>query len=316
MRALHVPAAGAQPQLSDLPTPQVGDGQVLIRVKAAGLNALDAGIAGGFLTGMLPHEYPLVLGRDAAGVVEAVGAGVEHVKPGDEVIGHVLLAPPIQQGTLAEYALLPADAVIAKPAGLSFLAAAALPLAGGAAVAAIDAIDPKPGQVVFVNGATGGVGSFAVQLLAARGVTVVATGTPADADKLTTLGATTIVDHTDRPVTSQVLAAYPEGVDAMIDLASQTTDDAPYGVVRKGGRVAATNIIAGADEALAAAGLTGTTAMGRPVREITAPLAEQAAEGALTVDVTSVVPLDRATEGLATIAAGHARGKIVVTIEN
>lgn len=316
MRALHVPAAGARPQLSDLPIPQVGNGQVLIRVKAAGLNALDTAIAAGYLTGMLPHEYPVVLGRDAAGVVEAVGGGVDHVQPGDEVIGHVLLAPPVQQGTLAEYALLPADAVTAKPAGLSFVAAAALPLAGGAAVAAIDAIDPKPGQVVFVNGATGGVGSFAVQLLAARGVTVIATGTPADADRLKESGATTVVDHIDHDVTAQVLNAYPEGVDALIDLASRTAADAPFGVVRKGGKVAATAVTDGMDEALAAAGLTGSTAMARAVREITAPLAEQAADGSLTVDVTSVLPLDRATEGLATIAAGHARGKIVVTIEN
>ena len=106
MRALHVPAAGEQPQLSDLPVPEVTEGTVLIRVKAAGLNGFDNAVAAGMLTEMLPHEYPLVLGRDAAGVVEAIGAGVDHVAVGDEVIGHVLMAPPMQAGTLAEYALV------------------------------------------------------------------------------------------------------------------------------------------------------------------------------------------------------------------
>ncbi len=86
-------------------------------MKAAGLNAIDNGIASGMMAGMLPHEYPLVLGRDAAGVVEAVGDGVDSVAVGDEVFGHVLLAPPIQAGTLAEYAVLPAASVVRKPEG-------------------------------------------------------------------------------------------------------------------------------------------------------------------------------------------------------
>ena len=80
---------------------------MLVRVKAAGLNPVDNAIAAGMLAAMMPHEYPLILGRDAAGIVEAVGAGVAHVSVGDEVIGHVLLAPPIQAGTIAEYAVLP-----------------------------------------------------------------------------------------------------------------------------------------------------------------------------------------------------------------
>ena len=312
MRALHVPAAGQQPTLSDLPTPEPGDGQVLIRVRAAGLNPIDNGIAAGMLAGMLPHEYPVVLGRDAAGVVEAVGPGVEGVAVGDEVLGHVLLAPPIQAGTLAEYAVLPAAAVAPKPAGLDFVTAAALPLAGAAAVAAIDAIGTEAGHVL-VNGASGGVGSYAVQLLAQRGVTVVATGRPENADRLAALGATTVIDRTAGPVADQVRAQYPDGVDALIELAAHTADASPFAAVRKGGTVASLTQAAADEQALAAAGLTGTAVMATAVREVTGPLAQQATDGGLTVEVT-VLPLDRAAEGLATLAAGQARGKIVVAV--
>jgi NADPH:quinone reductase-like Zn-dependent oxidoreductase len=313
MRALNVPAAGRQPTLSELPVPELAAGTVLVRVKAAGLNAIDNAIVMGMMAQMMPHEYPLVLGRDAAGVVEAVGAGVEHVAVGDEVFGHVLLAPPIKHGTLAEYALLPAAAVAPKPAGLDFVTAAALPLAGAAATAAVLAIDPRPGQTVLVVGASGGVGSYAVQLLAARGVTVVATGTAADADRLIALGASSVIDFIAGPVADQVAEAYPDGVDALIDLVSYSADAVPLSVVRKGGTVAST--LGAADEqTLASAGLTGANIMAGPVREVIAPLAEQAAAGTLKVDVSTVLPLEQAVDGLATIAAGQAIGKIVITV--
>ncbi|MBL7489620.1 NADP-dependent oxidoreductase [Frankia sp. AgB1.9] len=314
MRALNVPTAGEQPRLSDLPVPSTTEGTVLVRVKAAGLNALDNALAAGVMAEMLPHLYPLVLGRDAAGVVEAVGAGVDHVAVGDEVIGHMLLAPPIQAGTLAEYALLPAAAVTHKPAGLSFTTAAALPLAAAAAQAAVDAVEPEQGQTVLVVGAGGGVGSYAVQLLAARGVTVVATGTADDAGRLTALGATTVVDYTAGQVAEQVQAAYPDGVDALIDLVAYTAEGAPLGAVRKGGKVASTLGAAADEQALAAAGLTGTSVMAAPLRAVVAELAERAAAGTLKVDVTTVLPLEQATDGLATLGAGAARGKIVVEI--
>jgi NADPH:quinone reductase-like Zn-dependent oxidoreductase len=314
MKALNVPAAGEQPGVSELPIPQVTDGTVLVRVKATGLNPVDNLVASGMMAGMIPHEYPLVLGRDTAGVVEAVGTGVTHVSPGDEVIGHVLLAPPIKAGTLAEYALLPAAAVTAKPAGLDFVTAAALPLAGATAHAAVEAVGPERGQVILVVGAGGGVGSFAVQLLA-RNVTVIATGTPADADRLTGLGAATVIDYTAGPVTDQVRALYPEGVDALIDLVSHSADELPLGAVRKGGKVAST-LSAADEDVLAAAGLTGSNIRGGAVREVVAPLAEQVAAGILKVTVSAVLSLDEAIDGLATIAAGKSQGKIVVKVSD
>jgi len=314
MRALHVPVPGAPPELGDLPAPQVRPGHVLIKVKAAGLNPFDNIIAAGLMAGQVPHEYPLILGRDAAGVVTAVGEGVDHVKLGDEVLGHVAFVPPVQAGTLAEYALLPATTVVVKPAGLDFAAAAALPLAAAAAWAAVDQIDPRPGQVVLVNGATGGVGRYAVQMLAARGVTVVATGAEADVAPLIALGAKAVVDYATGSVVEQVRSIYQDGVDALINLVGNTPAEIPLDAVRKDGQVATTTMIADAGM-FAAAGLTGATVFAHPVREIIAPLAEQAAAGTLSIDVHTVLPLERATEGLATLAAGTASGKIVITID-
>ena len=314
MRALHVPAAGAQPELGELPTPTAAEGTVLIRVKAAGLNAIDNGLASGMMAGMMPHQYPLVLGRDAAGVVEAVGDGVEDIAVGDEVLGHVLLVPPIQAGTIAEYATLPAASVIAKPQGLDFVTAAALPLAGAAAAQSVEAVDPQAGQTVLVNGADGGVGSYAVQLLAARGVTVLATGTPASAERLRGLGAATVIDWTAGPVVEQVRAAHPDGVDALVNLAGFSPDQVPAGAVRRGGKIASTTAVPD-EQTLTASGLTGSQVMARPVREVVTPLVEQAVAGTLKVSVSSVVPLEQAAEALGTLAAGKANGKIVVNLE-
>lgn len=147
MQAVHVPASGQQAALAELPAPTPGAGEVLIQVRAAGLNPFDNHIAAGWLEAMLEHRYPLVLGRDASGVVEAVGQGVTDVAVGDEVIAHVPFGP-VERGTLADHVVLPASSVAAKPAELDHVTAAALPLAAGAALTLIDAVDPQPGQVV------------------------------------------------------------------------------------------------------------------------------------------------------------------------
>ena len=313
MRALNVPAAGASIELGDVPTPSPSEGTVLIRVKAAGLNAIDNGLAAGMMAGMMPHEYPLVLGRDASGVVEAVGDGVTDVAVGDEVLGHVLLMPPIQAGTLAEYAVLPAASVVKKPADLDHVTAAALPLAGAAAAQSVDAVQPQAGQTVLVNGADGGVGSYAVQLLAARGVTVLATGTPQSADRLRELGASTVIDWTAGSVVDQVREAHPDGVDALVNVAGFDPAQVPAGAVKSGGTIASTTALPD-EQTLSAAGLTGTSIMATPVRDVVAPLAEQAARGTLKVSISSVVPLEQAADALGALAAGKANGKIVVKL--
>lgn len=215
---------------------------------------------------------------------------------------------------MAEYALLPAASVGLLPEGLSFVTAAAIPLASAAASAAVGVLGAvSPGSVVLVNGASGGVGSFVLQLLAAKQVDIVATGTPGDIERLRKLGATSTIDHTFGSVVDQVLALYPDGVDALVNLAGNTAAEIPLGAVKKGGVVSFTTM--GPDEdTLAAAGLTGFKVMAKATREVTAPIAQQVADGSMQVSVAEVLDLDHAAEGLATLAAGTARGKIVVAL--
>jgi NADPH:quinone reductase-like Zn-dependent oxidoreductase len=315
MRAVMLNGFGEPVSRGELAVPEPGPGQVRVRVKAAGLNAFDTAVASGMMQGMVEYSFPVVIGRDAAGIVDAVGEGVTEVMIGDEVFGHVLLVSPLRDGTLAEYALLPAAAVAAKPAGMDFASAAALPLSGTAAHDAVEAVAARDGDTVLIVGATGGVGSYAVQLAAARGATVIATGLPEDAQRLHGLGATHVVDYR-QPLAEQVRSAAPDGVDGLIDLVNREPDGLSEvsALVRDGGRVASTMGAADA-ETLGARNITATNVMAAPVRDVLEQLGEQVASGALRVDIEQVLPFQNATQGLETLAAGTARGKIVVTVK-
>jgi NADPH:quinone reductase-like Zn-dependent oxidoreductase len=315
MKAFALTDFDSAPALHDLPTADPATNQVRIRVKAAGLNGMDAAIVSGMAKAMAEYQFPVVIGRDASGIVDAVGEGVDHVSIGDAVIGHVLIGPALREGTIAEHALLPAEAVVVKPTGLDFAQAAALPLAGAAALAAVDAADVRAGQTVLIAGASGGVGSYAVQLAAGRGATVIATGLPEDAERLRGLGASKVVDYRE-DVAAQVLADHGEGVDALLDLVSFDPDS--FGklarAVRRGGKVASTAGGATA-EALEAAGLTGHVIFANPNRETLAALLVEVERGALRIDVEQVLRLDEAAQGLDTLANGHVRGKLVIAID-
>jgi len=214
MKTFAIPARDTQPTLTDLPQPEPGPGEVLVEVELASVNGFDLSVVAGYLWDMLPHEFPVVLGRDFVGTVTAVGDGVTSISAGDRVAGVIpgmALGPTA--GSLSQYVALPADAVAVVPAGVTTEAAATIGLAGVAALDSLDALDLQPGDTLLVSGATGGVGSIAVQLAAAAGATVIATGKPgAQADYLTGLGAHHVVDWTG-DLAAQVKNIAPEGVD-------------------------------------------------------------------------------------------------------
>jgi NADPH:quinone reductase-like Zn-dependent oxidoreductase len=314
MKALALTDFDSPPVITDLPIPDPGAGQVRIRVRAAALNGIDVAVSSGQMRSMVEYRFPVVIGFDGAGIVDAVGEGVTGISIGDEVLGHYTLGSELHHGTLAEQALLTADATIVKPASLAFREAAALPLAGSAALRAVEAVDLHPGETVLIAGAGGGVGSFAIQLARATGA--IATGRPDDAQRLRRLGAADVVDYQE-DVAEQVHAAHPNGVDALIDMVTFDPDSfAPLAkTVRPGGKVS--TLTGGATEdALAAAGLTGQMIMAGTSRDTLSRLVADVEDGTLTIDVERALPLDDADKGLETMANRRARGKIVITIND
>src|SRR3954466_11574584 len=184
MRAITVDQADANPTLrEDVPAPTLTENEVLVRVQASSVNPVDNSIAAGMLAGMgVEHEYPVILGRDYAGVVEQTGAAVSGYRPGDQVYGFLLHAnPAAHDGAWADLITVTEDLSIAPlPDGVDLATAGAAPLAGITAMTVVDAVDLSDGDVLLVAGATGGVGTLAVQLAARAGARIIAPALPED----------------------------------------------------------------------------------------------------------------------------------------
>jgi NADPH:quinone reductase-like Zn-dependent oxidoreductase len=298
--------------LIELPDPETPPGAVRVRIRAATVNGFDALHATGRFTTMMPHLLPAVIGRDFAGVVEAVGEGRTDVAVGDEVFGFVPYAPPLHDGSFADV-IVSSDLVFAhKPAGLDFATAASLGLAGIAALDLVEAVDPRSGDVVLIAGATGGVGSMAVQLAAQRGATVVATAKAGDQEAFVRgIGASASIDYSTGDVAEQLRAHYPAGIDALIDTINR--DDAASalaGLVRDGGRLATTQGTADI-EGLATRTVRASNVVASATPEKLASLATPAASGDLVVHIQQTFALADVAAALAAFSAGTT-GKIVV----
>src|SRR4051812_47631984 len=196
---------------ADIDVPQPGPGQVRVRVKTAGLNALDGKIRSGMLAAVRPTTFPAVPGGEFAGVVDALGDGVSDVQVGDEVLGWS------DTGSYAQYAL--ATSVAPKPADLDWQHAVALPVASETAERVLNLLGVAAGETVLMHGASGAVGTVAIQLATARGARVIATASPSNQDYLTSLGASATVYG--EGLVERVQALAPDGVDAVFDLAGK-----------------------------------------------------------------------------------------------
>jgi NADPH:quinone reductase-like Zn-dependent oxidoreductase len=219
MRAVAMTGFDTAPTLTDLDVPEPAEGEVRVRIQAASVNGFDLAVAAGYTKDYMEHRSPLVLGKDFAGEVDAIGAGVTDYAVGDRVFGTVT-KPYLGDGSFAEYVTVPTAVGLAPlPETVSFTDAAALGLAGAAAHGIIDGAALEPGHTVLVIGATGGVGHQVVQLAAAAGARVIATAhTDAEREQVTRLGAHATVDHTG-DLSSQVHEIAPDGVDAVAHLA-------------------------------------------------------------------------------------------------
>ena len=212
MRAVRFDQYGDRDVLyvADVDIPEPAAGEVLVEVRAAAINPGESSIRKGYLHERFPSTFPSGEGTDLAGVVSAVGDEVTGFSPGDEVLGWSW-----QRSSHAEYVSVPAAQLVPKPAGVSWEAAGSLAVAGATAWAAVAAVYQRPGDVVGVSAAAGGVGSIAVQLLRNRGAVVVGIASEANHDWLQ--------DHDVIPVAygdgleERIRAAVPSGLDAFVD---------------------------------------------------------------------------------------------------
>jgi NADPH:quinone reductase-like Zn-dependent oxidoreductase len=305
MRAIVLAEQGAAPALAEVPTPEPAEGEVLVRVASSSLNGFDSAVAAGYLTGMMEHRFPVVLGKDFAGTVAAVGADVTRLAVGDQVFG-VVTKPYLGDGGFGEYVLVGDQVGIAHvPEGLDLATAGALGLAGTAAVDALSVADPQPGETVLISGATGGVGAIAIQYLAAAGARVIASALPgAETDFVLGLGATDVVDHTgDLP--GQVGAISPDGVDLILHLAGD--GPALAALLADKGRLVST-LGLGADQHPAA-----TAIMATPTAATLDRLAADVAAGRIQVPVSHTYDLTEVPAAF-TAFAGGTLGKLAVTV--
>src|SRR4051795_1715788 len=309
MKAVTITAFDAPPALlQDLPAPIPAPNQVLVRVHGSSVNPVDNGIAAGMLRQMgVEYEFPAILGRDYAGVVEQVGAEVTRYAVGDEVFGFLLHAnPTVHDGSWAELIAVPQDMFIGgAPQGVDLATAGAAPLAGIAAIMAIDALDLSEGDTVLIVGASGGVGSLAVQLAGRAGATVVAPALSEDEAYLRELGVNELLPR-DGDLAAAARVRHPDGFDAVLDLVNYAPD-VPAALAKEGGRVASPTGAAGE-------GPGRTLVMAAPTPENLDRLARLLADGTLRVHIQDTYDLAQAPDALTALATTHTRGKLAVRV--
>jgi NADPH2:quinone reductase len=310
MRAVTLDAFDTPPRLrDDLPAPTLAPTEVLVRVHASSANPADNSIAAGVLKQMgVEYEFPVILGRDYAGVVEQVGAEVTLYSVGDEVFGFLLHAnPTVHDGSWAELVVVPQDTSIAPaPTGVDASTLGAAPVAGIAAMTATDAVELSDGDTLLIVGATGGVGSFAVQLASRAGATVVAPAQPEDEAYLRELGVSELLPRDGDLAAASARERHPDGFDAILDLVSFTGDSVV--LLKDGGRLASPLGAAGE-------GPGRTNVMAAPTPENLQRLARLLADGTLRVSIQATYELAQAHEALTELATTHTRGKLAIRIQ-
>jgi NADPH:quinone reductase-like Zn-dependent oxidoreductase len=256
----------------------------------------------------MEHRFPVVLGKDFAGTVDAVGTAVTDYEVGDRVFG-VVTKPYLGDGSFGEYVTVPTAVGLAGlPDEIGFVEGAALGLAGVAAIQAVDSAEVQPGQIVLVVGATGGVGNQAVQLASNAGAHVVATAATDEEQALVTdLGAAATVDHSG-DLTAAVRQAHPDGVDVVLHFAGDPT--VALAALRPGGRFVSTMIMS--PDQIPTEDATVVPVYANPEPATLDRVARHQAEGATRVHVQGTYPLDQVSTAFEAFAAGT-RGKVVVT---
>jgi NADPH:quinone reductase-like Zn-dependent oxidoreductase len=287
---------------AEVPRPAPGPGQLLIAVHAAGVNPADWKRRAGAMRppGSPPEHFPVLFGREAAGVVEALGDGTGGFAVGDAVFGNT------DAGGFSEFALLPAAVTAHKPATLSFTNAATLPVAAATAYDGVRQLALPPGATLLINGVGGGVGVAAAQIARHQGLTVVGTASAAKKDFVTLLGVTHVTYGPG--VADRIRAAAPQGIDAIFDQAGGPglEDVAPLLADRS-------KLVSAGDRATVAR-LGGAFVARARNQQVLDAVADLVVTGALNPYVTDVFPLDAAAQALRKVEEGHGQGKVVIEV--
>lgn len=288
---------------AEVDRPRPGPGQILVAVRAAGVNPVDWKQRTGFRRPgeSAEREFPVVLGNEVSGVVEETGEGVTGFSVGDEVFGNTAA------GGYAEYALLPAAVTAHKPAGLSHTDAATLPVAAATAYDGVRQLGLPAGATLLVTGAGGGVGSAVVQIARALGLRVVGVAGAAKKDFVESIGAVHVSSGPDWA--ERARAAAPDGVDGVYDLVGgQVLADAATLLTDR------TRLITAGAPEQEVVRLGGARVERARTAAVLAAVADLVVDGSLDPHVTLTFPLERAGEALRTVEEGHARGKVVIEV--
>jgi NADPH:quinone reductase len=315
MRAMVMPRFGG-PELferRDVPKPTPGPGEVLVRVIASGTNPVDAKIrAHGTWAGITP---PAILGSDVAGIVEQVGPGVTDLAVGDEVY----YTPEVfgnHAGSYAEYNVASAAIVAKKPKNLSFVEAAAVPLAGGTAwEALVERLKVTVAETVLIHGGAGGVGSFAVQIARAAGARVLATAGPDNQQTLKELGADVPINYRSQdPAAVALQETGGQGVEVVFDTVGGELIARSLAATRPFGRLACILTPAGDLSSIYTRNLTLHGVFLTRQRARLEAMARLIERGEMKPLVDEVLPLEQVRRAHERLDSGHGRGKIVLRV--
>ncbi|GHO86946.1 zinc-binding dehydrogenase [Dictyobacter formicarum] len=298
--------------LQEVALPEPGPGQVRVAIYAAGTNPVDAGNRqNGAWAGLQP---PVILGCDASGVIDAVGPGVTHFAPGDEVF-YMTDFLHNTWGTYADYQVVDAALITSKPPNLTHVEAAALPLAAGTAYETIiRRLAVTQGEWVLMYGAAGGVGSLALQLAVAQGAHVIAVARAHHHALLAELGAVAYLDYTTQDVQASAQAIAGRKLDVIVDLVGGETLAQSLVALRPYGRAASIAGLAGNLNLALDLNLTLHGVLVRPEQSRLVSIATLVSTGALRPIIDQVLPLAEAAQAHQRLGAGHGQGKIVLAV--
>jgi NADPH:quinone reductase-like Zn-dependent oxidoreductase len=287
--------------VADVDTPSPGPGEVVVEVRAAGINPGEAAIRTGAMQDMFPATFPSGEGSDLAGVVTAIGPGVTEFSVGDEVLGF-----SFRRSSHATHTAVPVNQLIPKPPQLSWEVAGSLYVVGATAYAAVRAVDPKPGETVAVSAAAGGVGVLTVQLLLLRKARVLGIAGPGNADWLRAHGVTPVAYGGG--LADRLREAAPDGIDAFIDLFGPDYVQLAVDLGVAPERI--DTVISFEKAGEVGAKTEGSVDASTP--EVLAEIADLIASGTIDFEVAATYPLDRVADAFEELERRHTRGKIVL----